>query len=71
MLLNTDKTKVVLKSTRQKRLHKIDNVLSLSYSGVELQITTGDIRLGINIEENLIMNNHYQFVRKYILTLGF
>ena len=64
MLLNTDKTKVMLITTRQKRLHINENILSLSYNDVELQITTGDKILGVNIDENLIWNNHYQFVCK-------
>ena len=61
MLLNTDKIKVMLITTRQKRLHINENILSLSYNDVELQITTGDKILGVNIDENLIWNNHYQF----------
>ena len=66
MLLNTDKTKVMLITTRQKRLHINENILSLSYNDVELQITTGDKILGVNIDENLIWNNHYQFVCKKV-----
>ena len=54
MLLNTDKTRVMLITIRQKRLHINENILSLSYHDVELQITTGDKILGINIDENLI-----------------
>ena len=66
MLLNTDKTKVMLITTRQKRLHINENILSLSYNDVELQITTGDKILGVNIDENLVWNNHYQFVCKKV-----
>ena len=51
----------MLITTRQKRLHINKNILSLSYNDVELQITTGDKILTVNIDENLIWNNHYQF----------
>lgn len=64
MLLNTTKTKVMLITTRQKRLHIDDNVLSLTYDNIDLQITTGDKILGINIDENLQWNMHYQAVCK-------
>ena len=72
MQLNTDKTKVMLITTRQKLLHINENILSLSYNDVELQITTGDKILGLNIYENLIWNNHYQFVcKKYFPIFGY
>ena len=32
------------------------------YNDTELQITTGDKILGVNIDENLTWSNHYQFV---------
>ena len=44
MLLNTEKTKVMLITTRQKKLHINENILSLSYNNAELQVTTGDKR---------------------------
>ena len=46
MLLNTDKTKLMIITTRQKRLHIDENILTLSYNDTELQITTGDKILG-------------------------
>ena len=66
MLLNTDKTKVMLITTRQKQLHINENILSFSYNDVELQITTGDKILGVNIDVNLIWNNHYQYLCKKV-----
>ena len=64
MLLNTDKSKVMLIKTRQKRLHINANILSHSYNDVELQITKGDKIPGVNIDENLIWNKHFQFACK-------
>ena len=66
MLLNTDKTKVMIITTRQKRLHINENILTLSYNETELQKRTGDKILGVNIDENLTWNNHYQFVCRKI-----
>ena len=66
MLLNTDKTKVMIITTRQKRLHLDENILTLSYNDNELQLTTGDKILGVNIDENLTWTNHYQLVCRKI-----
>ena len=51
-------------TTRQKILHINENILLLSYNNVELQVTTGDKILGVNNDENLLWNNHYQVVCK-------
>ena len=51
MILNTEKTKVMLISTRQKRLHIDESILSLTYDNIDLQITIGDKILGINIDQ--------------------
>ena len=53
MLLNTKKTKIMIITTRQKRLHIDESILSLSYNDVDLEITTGDKILGINNDANL------------------
>ena len=50
MLLNTEKTKVMIITTRQKRLHLDESILSLSYNDIDLEIITGDKILGINID---------------------
>ena len=43
MLLNTDKTKLMLIRTRQKRARLDTNLFTLTYNDVDLQLTTGDI----------------------------
>ena len=54
MLLNVEKTKVMLITTRQKRLHIDESILSpclsLTYNDTNLHITTGDKILCVNIE---------------------
>ena len=43
----------MLITTKQNRLHINENILSLSYNNVELQVhvTTGDKILGVNMDE--------------------
>ena len=57
ILLNAEKTKVMLITTRQRRLHIDESILSLTYNDTNLHITTGDKMLGVNIEENLQWNS--------------
>ena len=68
MLLNTEKTKIMIITTRQKRLHIDESILSLSYNDVDLEITTGDKILGINIDANLTWSDHFHFVYKKVST---
>ena len=60
MILNTQKTKVMLLATRQKRLHIDESIFVLNYDNTQLQVTTGDKILRINIEQNLQWNDHFQ-----------
>ena len=64
MVLNTEKTKIMLITTRQKRLYVNENNLTLSYNNIDLQVTSGDKILGVYIDKNLQWNNHYQAVCK-------
>ena len=64
MILNTQKTKVMLLSTRQKRLHIDESIFVLNYNNTQLQVTTCDKILGINIEQNMQWNDHFQVVCK-------
>ena len=63
MLLNTGKTKVMLITTRQRRIRLDASLHSLSYNEIYLQLTTGDKILGVYIEENFQWNNHFQHVK--------
>ena len=66
MLLNTDKTKLMLITTRQKRVRLDENLFTLTYNDVILQLTTGDKILGVNIEQNLLWNNHFQCISRKV-----
>ena len=66
MVLNTDKTKVMLITSRQKRLSLQNPVLSLKYSDIDIRMTRADKILGVYVDDNLLWNNHFQHVSKKI-----
>ena len=66
MLLNTDKTNIMLIITRQKRVRLDENLFTHTYKDVILQLTRGDKILGENIEQNLLWDNHFQFVSRKV-----
>ncbi|MCU7801208.1 MAG: reverse transcriptase family protein, partial [gamma proteobacterium symbiont of Lucinoma myriamae] len=66
MLLNTNKTKVMFLTSRQKRVTLTNNVLKLNYDGIELQLSSNEKVLGVNIDENFIWNTHFMYVSKKV-----
>ena len=64
MILNTDKTKVMLITSRQKRMNLNNAVLNLQYNDIDITITTCDKILGIHVDNNLTWNNHFNFLSK-------
>ena len=66
MLLNTEKTKVMLITTRQKRITLDVSLLSLSYNKIDLQLTAGDKILGVYIDENFQWDNHSKYICKKV-----
>ena len=54
MVLNTDKTKVMLITSKQKRTALNNAVLNLQYSDIDISMTTCDKILGIHVDDNLI-----------------
>ena len=66
MVLNTDKTKVMLITSRQKR-HSMQNpALYLTYSDIDMKMTHADKILGVHADDNLMWNNDFQHVSKKI-----
>ena len=53
MVLNVAKTKVLLITTPQRRARLVHKSIKLKYKDVELELTSGDIILGVHINENL------------------
>ena len=68
MVLNTEKTKVLLVTTPQKRAKLVNNKLLLTYNNIELKLTTGDKILGMHIDEHMNWDNHIIYIRKKIST---
>lgn len=66
MVLNTDKTKVMLITSRQKRLSLQNPALSLKYSNIDIRMAPVDKILGVYVDENLLWNNHFQHISKKI-----
>ena len=66
MLLNTDKTKVMLITSRQKRATMENSSLLLKCNDLDLKLTNTDKILGVHINENLTWNAQFQFVVKKV-----
>ena len=66
MVINTDKTKVMLITSRQKRQSLQHDNLILKMNEVDLKLSSNEKILGINIDENLVWNGHYQYISKKI-----
>ena len=66
MLLNTDKTKVMFITTRQKRATLSEDVLALKYDDINLHLSNNEKVLGVYIDENFIWNAHFMHVSKKV-----
>ena len=58
MVINTDKTKVMLITSRQKRQSPQHDNLILKMNEVDLKLSSNEKILGISIDENLVWNGH-------------
>ena len=66
MLLNTEKTKLMLITTPKKRLHLQYNILHLTYINEILKNIENDKVLGAHIDKNLTWTVHTEFIAKKI-----
>ena len=66
MIINIDKTKLMLISSRQKRKIMKDNKLAIVYDNFDLQLTSCKRVFGVHIDDNLTWTNHFQHVSKKI-----
>ena len=72
MIMNIDKTKLMLISSRPKRKCMNDNKLAIEYNNFDLQVTSCEKVLDVHIDDNLTWTNHFQHVsKKYRHTFGF
>ena len=66
MVINTDKIKVMLITSRQKLSHLPQNNLELNFNDVDLKLSSNEKILGVQIEENLLWNSHFQYISNTI-----
>ena len=66
MLLNTEKTKAMLITTSQKRLHLHNDILHLTYNNDVLNSVENEKVLGVRIDNNLTWSIHINFIAKKI-----
>ena len=62
MVINTEKTKIMLITSRQKRQTLPKSVLSLTYNDIDIRTSTGDKILGVYVDENLLWNEHFNHI---------
>ena len=66
MVINTDKTNVMLITSRQKRYNLKNSDLSLNFKDADFKLTSNEKVLGVHIDENLLWNGHFQYISKKI-----
>ena len=66
MVINTDKTKVMLITSRQKRYHLQIGDLQLNLNNSDLKLSSKEKVLGIQIEDTLVWNEHFKYISKKI-----
>ena len=66
MVLNIEKTKVMLITSRQKRNNLNEVSFSLQYKDIDIRMTTSDKVLGVHVDGNLSWNDHFYHVSKKV-----
>ncbi len=64
MVINMDKTKTMLITTRQKRNKLNDDSLNIHFNDVNLKTLVNDKMLGVQVDNNLLWTNHITNVSK-------
>ena len=68
MVINTDKTKVMSITSRQKRKNLQNSALSLRYNDMDIRLTSCDKILRVHVDENLMWNNQFRHVSRKLLS---
>ena len=66
MVLNTAKTKIMLITTRQKRLHISTEFMTLTYNDETLNNISDDKILGVQTDDHLLFSNHIDKIARKI-----
>ena len=57
MVINTEKTKVMIITSRRKRHNLQNSVLSLRYNDTDIKMSACNKILGVYVDENLLWND--------------
>ena len=68
MVINTEKTKIMLITSRQKRQNLQKSVLSLTYNNMDIRMTACDKILRVYADENLLWNEQFNHISKKLST---
>ena len=68
MLINTEKTKLMLIASQQKRNSLIDSDLKITFNDIDLKISSNEKVLGVHVDQNFVWNNHFRHISKKIST---
>ena len=68
MVINTEKTKIMLITCRQKRQNLQKSVLSLTYNNIDIRMTACDKIRGIYVDENLLWHEQFNHISKKLST---
>ena len=68
MTINTDKTKLLLIASRQKRNSLTDSDLKITFNDLELKYSNNEKILGVHVDKNFVWNSHFQHVCKKIVS---
>ena len=60
MLINTEKTKLMLIASRQKRNSSIDSDLKITFNDIDLKISSIEKIFGVHVDQNFVWNNHFR-----------
>ena len=59
MLINTDKTKLMLIASRQKRYSLMDSELKITFNNMQLKNSSNEKILGVHVDQNFVWNSHF------------
>ena len=68
MVINITKTKVMLITTKQKKVYLENNPFTLTYDNDTLSSTSNDKILGVHVDDTLAWSNHIDNISKKIKT---
>ena len=60
MLINTEKTKLMLIASRQKRNSSIDSDLKFTFNDIDLKISSNEKIFGVHVDQNFVWINHFR-----------